>query len=749
MNKIKFFFALCIFSIPVISLFPQSETDEIISSISFSKPEISKDVPVTDSEIFAEYIRSEMEGLFSETTISVTDSDKENQSLAFQKSNSTAENISLASARYTAFTNVDKVADNYLLRLRIIDDQNGTDKSSCQENFTAEQLTDLSKFKYVIGTVSSKALNQLHIQLTQYQINCMIGKADENEITSDNLQEIINLTENQINDIDSKISSLKNQTGSSSDDNKKKILQLQSQKQKLVLKEQSDERKLLQKKDDEKRMEEESKIAMERNEKLNKIIAEQKKEYEKKASALRNVNLKAMNAEQQINTIEQNKQNIILMRQNSAQKTSDFETEILKNRDDDIQKINDAEYDITEKDADGNPIPRAINNRNAKITKIKQEANEKIIENEKQQQIILLAAETKTRSVIKASYPVLKKVHSVSSINDAELLRINNYDGIQFGWSSKINLSIGDEQIAEYTIFVPYKQMTGKRPKYDTTDYKDTVAEYDSYFRQGVPLVYAIVNYTVTPDFSYNPSQYIVSINQTKLYRIDTDKCISTITHKNLSGIYKAYPVSDIRNNEEIQNDNKILLKQQNAQDKAKQKIENEAQASLDKEIAENTRRENAAKAKIFLSPAKHGGVEAGYKKDLGGDSGAFAVIDITGKPVFFGIEATASHVNYPSSSSDSTEKSSSTFSDCTYDIGGRLGMHFSWFKQTLSPFIVFNGGIFLPGNSGEGISYFAGGTAGIHFFYIFNAAYTYRYYGNHDPVNSLSLSFAIVGPWD
>src|SRR5574344_106587 len=773
MLKKKFSVAAAVLVFFLSAVFGEEAVNDTVTSLSFFEPVVQKGIASSETEI-SDFVRTQIE-YFVTTYSSITvDSSNNKELIDYQKTHSSIEAGKMDFASFVTESTISKLGEEYSLSIKVDNAKLGTIRAIANTHFAKNVLTSNELLTNEIGSVMSDILLQLDVKLTQYQINCMKGNAAINDASSAELQQMIDSSKSEIALLDAKLAALNTVKDDSS---KKEAIKVQAMHDKLVLKQQSNERRLAQKIEDEKKAAEELEKSAQRTDEINKTIQKQKIEYQKKAAELRKANLKSMNTEDQIAAIEQNKQFIINIREECSTNKLNFASKTDLNAQTDIEEINAAPYRQAEKDKEGNPIAEAVELRHKKIIQIKLKAANDIKAYNASQDKIESDTETKLMKEISDNYSILKTKQTVSSLDDSSLLRINNYDGNLHSWSSEINLWINGTVAADYEIFVPYEALTGKKVDNSDQDYLDTVEEFDSYFRSNIPIVYAVVEYTVEPDSVDNPSNYIVHISRTTLYNIETQKKIASNSQSNLTGTFASAPALDIRTQE--QKDRYVAEVQKNLSDEqARQYKEEQKEAKrLEKEDEENERaleeentkaekeqrqKEFAEKSKVFLSPAKHCGAEAGLKfaKSPNDDQrkGYFASIDLPSQKVFFGFEATAWNVKYDEATTTTskdaygnnvkeTTNGKFNFDSAVFDIGGRIGMHFTWFKKLLSPYMAIGGGYEFSHDFKPQMYYFQG-TAGFHVFYIFDVCYNCKYDENHDLNHSIGISLAINGPW-
>ena len=434
----------------------------------------------------------------------------------------------------------------------------------------------------------------------------------------------------------------------------------------------------------------------------------------------------------------------ILRRRNQLVKEQEatrlrMEEELNKN----IQQLQDSPYAIAEMDASGKPLERAQEDRLHKIQQLQSEnksAFSRYVNDSEQE---LKEQEKPIIEKIEKINLQLEKKRSINSVfypkteDRPSMVTAATYDGVNFGWEMNIFFTLGNHQIEDYNIFVPYKKVTGKKPNYKSAAYKNTVEEYDSYFRTAVPAIYAVVDFTVQAAPSYMPSRYLVRIEKTTLYLLEDNKKVLTQFEKNLVGTYSFLPVNDIRTDAEKRRD-KIAVTQL--------KINSERQQEKDRKYAQK-HVENSGFYN-FVSPALRCGIEAGFKTPVGLDLSKlnwYGAFDIPFKPVFVGAEITINDLLLNFKDKD---KPLIDLENTTYDIAGRLGYQMKMWGQAFSPFVMAGFGAQFN-NEFTQSTFFVNGTAGLHLLYTLNIFYNFNYNFNlKQAASSIGVSLSLNGPW-
>lgn len=726
-KKILFVF-LFIFSI---ALNAQNYNEDPILSIGFDSQKIDEKI------LNADVVRNKFEKIFREHTVLIIyDTANESQIFKYQNISGVTGSLEIASA--VAFIELQKVGTNVSLTLKITNAGSGAIIASTHYNIPEADVYNMEKFDAAIGAVSVDIMHSLDIPLSESAIQSLKGQISAKDISSMDIKIDIEEKNKQLERIKEKISLLKNKGTDSITISK--INGLQIQHDKLLKKQETEKKRLERKLQDEERAREEAKIAADREEEQNKIIQSQSKKYEQYAKRQRNLSLQSMNSLQQIEVVEKNKQAILSMRKDKELNINAFREHELTNADKDCKKIDDEPYSLIDKDALGQPTSKAISERRAKKKKIMEDANTRIFEYEKQVQKNHKVFEYNLLSEIKQNYKIIRKKASVNSIDNPEVLRlrIENYDGNLFGWYASITFDFDTTNIANYSILIPYKKLFNKKPDYSSVNYRNTVEEYDSYFRSNIPVIYAVVDYYIEPLSSDQPSKYVVKILKTSLYKIElesdkpTKKFLSK-KEKNLEGYYEADIISDIRTEAEKKEDEQKTIKA------AQKQIEKEKRATRKKEQKAIRRKKSPEAARNFFTPARYSGFNIGMQTSrFDFDTSRFyANIDFPIWPFFIGAETTLWQSEMVNNGKKSIENVFAEWYNLNMNYGLELGLHFTGFKGWFSPYIFGSGGAnydFATSN----ISGYVNGTLGFHFLSIFGINYSCEYNINKKTIKHL-----------
>ncbi len=734
-----------------LNIFAQSYNNEPILSIGFTNPKI--DINIQQNEELSKIIRNQFEKIFRDyTTITVYDIENEKSLIELNQEHGTIGMLETASNRATSSLNFRD--SNVFLNLQITNIRTSAIIATSTNQIPASNLSDQEKLNSLIGRVAVEILQQLNVNLSTSQIMIIRGQKSESEMTSEEIKNSIAEQEKILRELEDKINLEKSKTNKT-DNSSMDLLEIQRNRLEQKLKLQ--QKRYEQKQRDEANLAQEAEISLKRSKEQNAIIEKQRQEYEKKANQLRNFSFAQMDSENQIEIIEQNKQTILAMRKKMKESIFEFETLTNKNAQEDCEKIDSEPFSLVDKDAQGNPLPRILQERQTRKNAIKQEAVLKIESYKKQLNSQQIEFEKKLNTEIQNDYKMLKKTQSVSSINKQNLLRINNYDGGLYGWETTIYFELGDNIIASYNSFLPYKSLFNKSPKIKSEEYKNNVEEYDSYFRSNIPVIYAVVDYYIIPRETY-PSEYIVNIVKTSFYNIDTGEKILTQNHKNLSGYYKYAIISDIRSSEEILKDKKLQQKNFEKEFKSQQKNKyniydddyfsnsRSDSASSNSSTKSSSKNLNSRSSQSFFTPQNHAGIVNNIQFNLDNlkDYRFSGAVDFPLDPFFWGLGGSLKYETNPNQK-NSLDK---VFNEFDMDFALRLGLQLYGIHRLISPYFIASLGInydFINRNN----FYFVQGTFGLTFFLFFDVNYICKYNFSDGSIhNAISAGLSIFGPW-
>ncbi len=658
----------------------------------------------------------------------------------------------LETADAVAYILLEGMSKTVAMQLKVVDAKTNTVLAIGDYDIEKEDLYNAKKLDEAIGAISVKVLQALKVDLSATTIAILKGEKNLEDLSSKELNEQVDHLNSQISNIKKQIEDLK-QMGKA-DANLPKINKLQIELDKWETKKKIEEMRLARKAEDEKRRLEESETAAKRSKEANERILAQTKKYEQYANRVRKEQMKALSALQQIEAVEDIKQKLLSMRMYTADEIEKVKREETSYAEQECKKIDDEPLHSVDKDADGNPIPQVVAKRAEQKKKINSEAEAKIkayvLQAEKKQE----AFEKQVVYDIKKNYAVMEKTKTINSVNDADVLRIRigNYDGVQYGWRAQISFDLGYKNVVEYSILIPYKSIFKKRPNLDSEEYRNNVEDYDSFFRNNIPVLYASVDYSISPLEKDKPSQYLIKIFKTKIYRIETDEGIppkKIMERKEyLEGYYEADIISDIRTAEEVRLDEEKARKEVARQDRTTEKEisrqESAAREERERIQQERDRAERAKKtkeiARNFFKPAWTWGLNVGVQTlKFNYDSTRFFINSDLSMfwPLFLGLEMAIGKAK-EWNPLDSNLKSAFQYIDAI--TGVRLGYRFFGIGGWFSPYLCASGGLSVSNwliGAGDGTALnkgytvYVAGTTGFNFLTpvgIFGLSYSCEY---------------------
>lgn len=386
-----------------LNIFAQSYNNEPILSIGFTNPKI--DINIQQNEELSKIIRNQFEKIFRDyTTITVYDIENEKSLIELNQEHGTIGMLETASNRATSSLNFRD--SNVFLNLQITNIRTSAIIATSTNQIPASNLSDQEKLNSLIGRVAVEILQQLNVNLSTSQIMIIRGQKSESEMTSEEIKNSIAEQEKILRELEDKINLEKSKTNKT-DNSSMDLLEIQRNRLEQKLKLQ--QKRYEQKQRDEANLAQEAEISLKRSKEQNAIIEKQRQEYEKKANQLRNFSFAQMDSENQIEIIEQNKQTILAMRKKMKESIFEFETLTNKNAQEDCEKIDSEPFSLVDKDAQGNPLPRILQERQTRKNAIKQEAVLKIESYKKQLNSQQIEFEKKLNTEIQNDYKMLKK----------------------------------------------------------------------------------------------------------------------------------------------------------------------------------------------------------------------------------------------------------------------------------------------------------------------------------------------------
>ena len=132
--------------------------------------------------------------------------------------------------------------------------------------------------------------------------------------------------------------------------------------------------------------------------------------------------MRSISSYQQICEVEKIKQELLSMRIRKDEQIEKFREKELEYVEAECKKIDDRPFELAEKKADGQPIPRAIEERNESKKKIRDETNARIADFIKQTESQQQDYERKVFADISQNYSIMRKTKTINSVNNRHLI---------------------------------------------------------------------------------------------------------------------------------------------------------------------------------------------------------------------------------------------------------------------------------------------------------------------------------------
>lgn len=409
------------------------------------------------------------------------------------------------------------------------------------------------------------------------------------------------------------------------------------------------------------RMEELRRIQLEEERKEAERSEEQKRKRQeieaiaqKKINDLRNEKRNKISAIEEIAYIENEKRTYLEIKNSVNDRIKEIEdekeAEIAKAK----EEINSRPYRKAHLDADGNPIPEALQLRReeyaAKAAEIRAEKSKEI---EKVQKSVSSNMTELLNLIDTDTKRLAKTKRTASSITDELSVVMGLYDGSKRSWITHLYFTVDGRDLYHQEIELPYETVTGKKiTSIMDSDYLDTVDLYDSLFSRGTPVIIFDLDYTVEAMPKDRPSMY--RFNFQTLTLKDTKQNLKvlqkqTLDHQKVLHISPAY---DIRNDKELQ----VVVKTE------EKKQKNEVKKVAVKNKFSSLRRESYAITVDLLGDEKQEESGVGFEIDM----------PIAG-PLFGGFNG---GIYYPYEESNKNKKSGTDDEDVGVILMGYAGVN-------------------------------------------------------------------------
>jgi len=339
-----------------------------------------------------------------------------------------------------------------------------------------------------------------------------------------------------------------------------------------------------QERQDKLRAKQEADAAKSRTEAENAELERFKSEALDNANAWKYSHSKKNSPSENIDSIEQVKQNLDLLRKDTDKKISEYKRDVDLDTKEKINEIRTKEYGISETDADGIPTKAAKERREKKCQALEKEAEGKKVAREKELKSAISKTDSKLLIQLRSMYSSLESsVYETDSFTDEITVRVRDFNGETGSWPLVITSSLfGYTTLFNYEIPLSYTEVTGKRyiPINKMTErqfkvYSDNVNFYDSLFRSSTDVFSVKVSYKVNR--WANASEYRFIPTKCEVIRLDKkSKVIHTEKADRFSPkTFIIYPQTEVRTASEISHDKE------------------KAVAILDKEYEKKMKKEN------------------------------------------------------------------------------------------------------------------------------------------------------------
>lgn len=415
----------------------------------------------------------------------------------------------------------------YSVRIKITDNEKGTLVS----NWMSSEYEDKEDFiNYAANDVALNILPMLGVELSSRAKQRLSYRKNSDNSLLEVRKYLDNLT-SSISDLDKQLSevtkSKMQEVGSIAE---KARIEAELEQLKLQEKEANERVKRLE--EDDRRREEDRQRAKSRSETLNKKIAKNGLKYDKLANKKRKEYASELTFNARISMFERKKSSLVSLKTDSIEKIKAYYLQEDEDCRNEIIKIEDAPYTAIEKNAKGKITSEAKKERKEKIKKVQQASKLRKEKYFNEQFSHLEPSFEVIRKEILKDIPELKGQRESSLLNP-DLLRFGNYDGSKNAWVASISLILAGNILSDERILIPYKNITGLNPGYNTKEEKEaynaTVEEYNSYFASNIPLIYVEINYDIIPMSVEKSSKYTVKINSYVFKKIEGDEVIWTL----------------------------------------------------------------------------------------------------------------------------------------------------------------------------------------------------------------------------
>ena len=463
----------------------------------------------------------------------------------------------LLSAEYALFSTITKANKKYILSASITDLTTGIKVASSTTESVEESVN--------LFEGSGCSANFVTVKLCE-DLDIFLSSVDKYELLQGNSiseDEEINVTKNELQNYQDKISELDKQIGdlsySSDLDSETKKARIEAEKLIIEQQEKITQAKLERLQLQQEKILQDEKDQLSRTDEQRKKIQDLSREVELKAEELRKTKIKNLSLDEQIAVIESKKQTLVEIRNSMKEQRENIKKLAEDTYKTDAAKIDDVPLRKGELDANGNMLPSIKQKRDKEKAALREKIDKALHKDLQEFEKDVLSQEDELLKSITNDLSSLKTKRTISSLQDKRILTVENYAGDSFYWIGNTSLFINDYCIFEKKVKIEYSKVTNKQPVSATStntekwnEYLDTVDLYDSMFRRQIPIICLEMDYVVEAMPDNYPSSYKVTILEYRLIDVVSNKVVEKIPSNNATYTFQVNPVVDIRLNTNI-----------------------------------------------------------------------------------------------------------------------------------------------------------------------------------------------------
>ena len=463
----------------------------------------------------------------------------------------------LLSAEYALFSTITKANKKYILSASITDLTTGIKVASSTTESVEESVN--------LFEGSGCSANFVTVKLCE-DLDIFLSSVDKYELLQGNSisdDEEINVTKNELQNYQDKISELDKQIGdlsySSDLDSETKKARIEAEKLIIEQQEKITQAKLERLQLQQEKILQDERDQLSRTDEQRKKIQDLSREVELKAEELRKTKIKNLSLDEQIAVIESKKQTLVEIRNSMKEQRENIKKLAEDTYKTDAAKIDDVPLRKGELDANGNMLPSIKQKRDKEKAALREKIDKALHKDLQEFEKDVLSQEDELLKSITNDLSSLKTKRTISSLQDKRILTVENYAGDSFHWIGNTSLFINDYCIFEKKVKIEYSKVTNKQPVSATStntekwnEYLDTVDLYDSMFRRQIPIICLEMDYVVEAMPDNYPSSYKVTILEYRLIDVVSNKIVEKIPSNNATYTFQVNPVVDIRLNTNI-----------------------------------------------------------------------------------------------------------------------------------------------------------------------------------------------------